>query len=302
MKSRSVLDVWIEGYLDYLKDVRRLAWGTVKDVRCALRRVGVFMESQRPGIPLWKLTLQDYLLWLNDSRENGYLEAGLAKELSHVRGLLEYSYRSGRSERNVLDGFTLNDRLHSTPTPSLTLEEAERLVKVCGRDTLADRRQTLIVLLLYGCGLRTAELCNLDVPDVVIERQEIFVRKGKGDRQRYVPVPGAVWVELLAYVAERDGKRGPLFKTEIKGRRIRGKTVGEIVREAARRAGITYGVTPKILRHTFGTHLMDRGVDIGVISSLMGHRSPGETGVYLHVLPGKKEHAIQQLRIPEVQS
>ena len=300
MKSQIKLDVWIEGYLDYLKDVRRLTWATVKDVRCALKRVSDFMEVRRPGVPLWKLSLEDYLLWLNDSRENGYQEGGLAKELSHVRGLLEYSCRSSRSERNVLDGFALNDRASMHPPRVLTLEEAQRLVKACRRDTAEDRRRRLIILLLYGCGFRTAELCNLDVGDVIVERQEIFVRKGKGDRQRYVPVPGAVWVELLAYLAERDGKRGPLFKTEVKGCRIRGVVVGAIVREAGQQAGIEGGLIPKTLRHTFGTHLMDRGVDIGVISMLMGHRGPGETGVYLHVLPGKKEQAIQRLAIPEV--
>jgi integrase len=138
------------------------------------------------------------------------------------------------------------------------------------------------------------------VGDVIIERQEIFVRKGKGERQRYVPVPGAVWVELLAYLAERGGKRGPLFKTEIKGRRVRAVNVGSIVGEAGRRAGLAYRLTPKVLRHTFGTHLMDRGVDVGIISTLMGHRSPSETGVYLHVLPGKKERAMNEIRIPEV--
>lgn len=302
MNSQSKLDVWIEGYLDYLKDVRRLAWATVKDVRCALKRVADFMELRRPGVALWKLSLEDYLVWLSDSREQGYRETGLAKELSHVRGLLEYSFRSGRCERNVLDGFSLNERLPLRPARVLTLEEAHRLVKACSRATVADRRRRLIVLLLYGCGFRTAELCGLDVTDVSIERQEIFVRKGKGERQRYVPVPGAVWVELLAYLAERGGKRGPLFKTESKGRRIAGKDVGEVVREAGQRAGIEGVFTPKTLRHAFGTHLMDRGVDIGVISMLMGHRSPGETGVYLHVLPGKKEHAIQQLRIPEAKS
>ena len=257
----------------------------------------------RPGGSLWKRTLDDFLAWLSDSREDGYQEAALAKDLSHVRGFLEYSFRSGRCERNVLDGFSMNGRLQQRAPKVLTIEEAERLVKSCGRENATTRRQRMIILLLYGCGLRANELCRLDISDVNIERQELFIRKGKGDRQRHVPVPGAVWVELLAYLAEqRRGRRGPLFRTEHHKCRLSIALLGRIVKHNARRAGIEWLVTPKTLRHTFGTHLMDRGVDIGVISMLMGHRSPGETGVYLHVLPGRSEQAVDRLPLKEVLS
>ena len=296
------LDVWTEGYLAYLQDVRRLAPYSVRDFRCALRRISVFMEKHRPGVPVWKCTLEDCLAWLTQSREDGYHETGLAKELSHVRGFLEYSYRSGRCERNVLDGFNLNDRINSKAPTVLTMDEAQRLVKSLGRENAQARRSRLIVLILYGCGLRTRELCLLDVGDVNIERQELFVRKGKGERQRYVPVPGTVWVELLAYLTECGGKGGPLFRTDYKKRRVRPVNVEMIVKDAARRAGIEWNVMPKTLRHSFGSHLMDRNVDVGVISMLMGHRGPHETGVYLHVLPGRKEQAVDLLPVKEVLS
>ena len=300
MNDAKPLDPWAEGYLDYLRDVRKLKPTSLRDFRCALRRVAQFMEQQRPGTPMWKCTLQDYLAWLNASREAGYHETGLAKELSHVRGFLEYSYRSGRSERNVLDGFSLNDQVRPREARALTLDEAQRLVNAYGRENAAARRLRLVVLLLYGCGLRTSELCQLDVADVIVERQEVFVRKGKGDRQRYVPVPEAVWIEVLAYLAQRSGKRGPLFQTCHKKCRLHPDDVGGIVKAAARRAGIDWTVTPKTLRHTFGAHLIDRGVDVGVISMLMGHRSPAETGVYLHALPGRKERAVERLALKEV--
>lgn len=293
--KRERLDPWIEGYLDYLKDVRRLAHRSLVDTRCSLKRVADWLERERPGHPLWRRPLEDYLFWLNRTREAGRSEAGLAKVLSHVRGLLDYTWRSGRSDRNVLDGFSLQDRIRNVAPRVLTLEEARRLVKGLGRANSDERRRRLVILLLYGCGLRTMELRGLDLSDVQVDRQELFVKKGKGGFQRMIPVPAAVWMELLAYLTERGGKRGPLFRTESKGRRISLLGVGQIVKEAARCSGLEGLVTPKTLRHTFGTHLMDRGVDIGVISTLMGHRSPQETGVYLHVLPGKREAAVEQL-------
>ena len=169
------------------------------------------------------------------------------------------------------------------------------LIEACPRATVEERRDRAIVLLLYGCGLRTGELCGLNVQHVSTERRELTIMKAKGDKPRVVPVPDAVYTELLAYLHERGGKQGPLFKTWIKKRRLSIKDVGVVVRTAVQRAGLANDITPKTLRHSFATHLMDRGVDLGVIASLMGHRSPQETGVYLHVLPSRKERAVTAL-------
>jgi site-specific recombinase XerD len=286
----------IEGYLSYLRDVGRKAPRTVIDVRCTLKRAASAFASRRPDASLWKLTLEDYLHWFQAEREAGRSEASLAKDASHLRGLLEYAWRSGRSERNVLDGLNLHARVKQLAPNFLTLEDAERLVRACLRGTAAERRERLMILLLYGCGLRTAELCALDVGDVVRERQELTVRHGKGDRARVIPIPDGVFSELLAYLLEH-GKRGALFRTAHLGRRIRAVQVCAVVTAAIQRARLAPTVTARTLRHSFATHLMDRGVDLAVIASLMGHRSPQETGVYLHVLPTRASSAVRKLKI-----
>ena len=293
--TRRELDPWVEGYLSYLGDMRRMVPRTIVDVRCTLKRVGAFMEQQRPGTPLWKLGLDDYLRYLAEAREAGAAEGVLAKQVSHVRGLLDYAWRSGRADRNVLDGFSLQDSARKEAPRSLTLDEARRLIAACSTDTPARRRDRLVILLLYGCGLRTSELCALDVQDVDLERKEIRVEKGKGSLQRTIPVPSAVWTELLALLAERGGRRGALLRTEVAHRRMGSHDVAAVVKATAARASITGRVTPRTLRHTFATHLMDRGVDLSVIASLMGHRTPSETGVYLHALPGKTTAAVRSL-------
>lgn len=297
--TRQELDPWVEGYLSYLADMRRLAPRTLVDVRCTLKKIGAFMEQYRPGMALWKLGLDDYLRYLSHERETGASESVLAKQVSHVRGLLDYAWRSGRADRNVLDGFSLLDGIRKSAPRTLTLDEAKRLVEACSSRTPALRRDRLVVLLLYGCGLRTFELCGLDVPDVDLEKKELLVKKGKGSRERTIPVPSAVWTELLAYMAERGGRRGPLLRTLAKQARITAAEVATIVKATAARASIPGAVTPRTLRHTFATHLMDRGVDLAVIASLMGHRTPSETGVYLHVLPGKTTAAVRSLALGE---
>jgi site-specific recombinase XerD len=291
--NKEMMDPLIEGYLSYLDKVGRKTLRTIIDVRCTLRRA---LAGLRPGVAPWHLPLEDYLHWLEAERQNGCTESTLAKYLSHVRGLLEYAWRSGRSERNVLDGFNLRHSMRRTPPRSLSLEEAERLVQATALPGLTARRDRLIVLLLYGCGLRTDELCSLDVAQVNRERQELLVLKAKGDRPRAVPIPEAVYTELLAYLLDH-GRRGPLFRTTIRKSRLRVNDICAIVRDAAARAGLSPYVTPRTLRHTFATHLMDRGVDLAVIASLMGHRSPQETGVYLHVLPGRPQAAVRKLPI-----
>lgn len=292
---RERLDPLMEGYLDYQRDVRRRTANTVKDTRCTLKRVRAVLASQGHGRPLAKVRLADLLAWLETERASGRSATTLAKMLSHVRGFLDYAWRSGRAERNVLDGFQLADATRRREPESLSVAEAARLVEACPAGTAEERRNRLMILLLYGCGLRTAELCGLDVRDVLRDRKELLVRRGKGDRERVVPVPGGVWTELLAYLVERGGKRGPLLRTTARRCRIAAKDVGRVVHRAAARAGLGRHVTAKTLRHSYATHLMDAGVDLAIIASLMGHRTPAETGVYLHVLEGRPRQAVDRL-------
>jgi site-specific recombinase XerD len=289
------LDPWIEGYLAYLAEVRRQARRTVSDVRCTLKRVAEAFERTHPGVSLWELELVEFLRWLERERAAGRSPACRAKYVSHLRGLLDYTWRAGRCDRNALDGLELRDADARRIPRVLSLEEARRLVEALPEATAPARRDRLIVLVLYGCGLRTSELCGLRVQDVSRERRELFVRAGKGDRERVVPIPDAVMTALLAYLLERGRVRGALFRTPVRHRALSVGAVCRVVREAAARAELAGGVTPKTLRHSFATHLMERGVDLAVIASLMGHRSPQETGVYLHALPPRPREAVERL-------
>ncbi|MBS0266549.1 MAG: tyrosine-type recombinase/integrase [Planctomycetes bacterium] len=289
------LALLIEGYLEYLTDVGRKSPRTVIDVRCTLKRVCQVLAGLKLDQPLEKLSLTDYLRWIEQEREQGRSALSLNKQLSHVRGYLNYAWRSGRADRNVLDGFQLQDASRACEPESLTLDEAERLIKGCSAGSIVERRDRVVVLLLYGCGVRTHELCALTIPSVDPLRKELKVDVAKGDRPRIVPVPGVVHTELLAYLLERGARRGPLFRATGRNRPLSSKEVCEIVSAAAQRAKITWKVTPKTLRHSYATHLMDCGVDVAVIARLMGHRSPQETGVYLHVLKGRTQEAVDRL-------
>lgn len=292
MGKTEILDPVLEGYLEYLSDVSKKKPGTIKDVRCTLKRVSKAMAKH--SRPLWKLDLADYIKWLEQERHIAS-NTSCCKFVSHIRCFLDYAWRGGKCDRNVLDGFHLQDSTIRKPPAVLTLREVARLIKTAPDEHFMDKRNRLIILLLYGCGLRTGELCSLNIQDIDRESWNLFVRQSKGDVQRVIPIPEGIHGDILAYLLARRAQRGPLFRTEVKSKRIRISDVSKIMKEAVRRSGITWKVTAKTLRHTYATHLMDQGVDIAVISSLMGHRGPAETGVYLHVLAHPPKDAVKKL-------
>ena len=161
-------DPLIEGYLDYKKDVNKVAPGTLRDIRCSLNRVMRQMQYVRPDVSLWQLSFEDYLRYVELERQADASPRCINKYITHARGLLEYARRCGRADRNVLEGFYLQDGERRSPPRSLTLEEAQILIEACEQATREQRRDRVIVLLLYGCGLRTHELCALNVQHISI--------------------------------------------------------------------------------------------------------------------------------------
>jgi len=193
----------------------------------------------------------------------------LAKYLSHVRGLLDYAWRSGRAERNVLDGFSLQHTIRRTVPKFLNLEEAEHLVRATATPGLSARRDRLVILLLYGCGLRTSELCALNAADINRERHELVVQKGKGDRPRSIPIPEALYTELLAYLLSTQARRASFGRASF-ARRIARRTCARSSRRS--RAARAFGPASRRVRSATASrlHLMDRGVDLAIIASLIG--------------------------------
>lgn len=277
-------DTVTEGYLDYMKGVRKLRHRTLTDIRCSYRKVVEYTQERHPDKEIWQLDLEEYIRWIGAERNKGKKAGSINKQLSHLRGLLEYAWRIGRLDRNVLEGFILKDAQTKKLPYILSHQDAEILIQAADGSTAGERKSRLLVLLLYGCGLRTSELANVNVQDINCDRQELAIKQGKGGIDRVLPVPDGVWTELLAYVAERGGKRGPLFKTAVKRKRISTREISDTVRELGKRAGIREKITPMTLRHTFASHLYHAGARLEAITTLMGHTSADATDRYLHAL------------------
>ena len=284
----------LQGFYEYCKGVKKLKHTSIKDIKCTINKLRRFLLEESFEEEIWEIELEHFISYFQTLRAKGERGTGISKQISHFRSLIDYCWRVGHCSRNVLDGFHLKDHGPVYTPRYLTIEETTKLLKACSRSSRLERKERLIILILYGLGLRTSELINIRIKNIDVESQELFIL-GKFDIERKIPIPDGVWMELLSYLHENSLKRGQLFRTEIKKTKLSVADVGDVVKKYAKKASLEEKVTPKTLRHTFASHLMNEGVDVAVISSLMGHKSPRETGVYLHAFQSKKEEAINSM-------
>lgn len=138
-----------------------------------------------------------------------------------------------------------------------------------------------IIALLYSTGLRRGELINLKKVDVDIERKQVFVRGGKGKKDRTTVLSDRMTNALLKYYAAYN-PRTYVFEG-ADGGQYSGSSIRMILKRALQKAGIEKNITPHVLRHSFATHLMDKGTDTRYIQELLGHKNLNTTAIYAHV-------------------
>ena len=218
--------------------------------------------------------------WLADLHARGLDPASIGRKLAALRSCGRFLVRRGVIERN-------HAREVRGPRPPrklvsfLPIDEATQLVEGRAVAGASRPRDVAILELLYASGLRVSELSGLDLD--ALDRTDRAVRVlGKGRKERIVPYGDKAALALDAWLAERGPQPGPVFMS-TRGRRLGVRSVYTIVRRSARAAGITRPVSPHTLRHTFATHLLDRGADLRMIQELLGHSRLSTTQRYTHV-------------------
>jgi integrase/recombinase XerD len=158
----------------------------------------------------------------------------------------------------------------------LTKEEIKRLINSAG-----SYKTKVIIQFLYSSGLRLSELTSLKINDLELDEKIGWVRSGKGAKDRMFVLSNFIIEELKTYIKTLDKDEIYLFPG--KNNTLSSRNVQKIVENAAKKAGIKKKVTPHKLRHSFATHLLEDGVDIRYIQSLLGHASIATTEIYTHV-------------------
>ena len=144
-------------------------------------------------------------------------------------------------------------------------------------------KQRTLVTVLYAAGLRVSEACSLEVDDIDSQRMLIHVRDGKGGRDRFALLSPQLLRALRLYWRVERPEAGYLFPGQRSGKTLSPSTVRQTLRRAASRCGITKRVTPHVMRHCFGAHMLELGTDIRVLQALLGHRSIRTTQLYVQV-------------------
>ncbi len=226
-------------------------------------------------------TLRRYAAHLGTLR---YAPATAARKLSAVRSVYAWMYDRGVIDRSPAALVPGPKKTRTLPA-TLSSAEIERLLDAPAGTTPRDLRDRALLELLYGCGLRAAEACDLDLSDVRLGAEHLRVT-GKGGKQRVVPLGGAAAAALERYLARGRPRMarapsGRLF-VSVRGRALHPSDVRRSLLRALDRAGIAER-SPHALRHTFATHLLEGGADLRSIQDLLGHASVGTTQVYTHV-------------------
>lgn len=158
-------------------------------------------------------------------------------------------------------------------------------------------KHRLVLAMLYGCGLRSFELRNLQCKDLDFDRMMVYVRQGKGRKDRYVPLPKIQVRGLKKYLLAENPVIWCFTGNDRTGRPAQFSSQGVrwIVREARKRSGIQKEITAHILRHSYATHLLEMGLDIMSVKDLLGHADIQTTLIYLHVAQSDRQRPFSPL-------
>lgn len=275
----------LEAFLAHLSLERGLSRLTVSAYESDLTDFA--RHCGRAGRAAWTdVTLADLESWVKSMHRRGQAPASLARRLSAVRSLASHLVRAGL-RRDDFTELAKGPRFRRRLPGRLTPEEAARIMTAPDDRTPQGVRDRAMLELMYGSGLRISELCGLELQSVD-EREAVVRVRGKGSKDRVVPVSEAALKALARYLAEARPalarpRTGSALFLSARGTAISRKTFWLGVRAAARRAGVEAPVKPHLLRHAFATHLLAGGADLRSIQEMLGHADIATTQIYTSV-------------------
>lgn len=275
--------------LDRFKRYLLLERGFSDNTREAyLRDVRQFFEFiHSEGLGVCEVTLEDLHRFTWQLHEVGISARSIARIHSGLRSFYSYILLEGMIETNptaLLESPKKGVRLPEV----LSTEEIDAILSVIDLSLLEGQRDKAVIELLYSCGLRVTELCNLKMHDLFLE--EGFLRVvGKGNKERLVPMsPKAVkelglWFATRNIILPKAGEEDYVFLSVRRRQHLSRITVFHNLRLYAERAGIKKTISPHTLRHSFATHLLEGGANLRVIQAMLGHEQISTTEIYTHI-------------------
>ncbi len=233
--------------------------------------------------------LRSYLARLKDQN---YKPRTVARKVSAIRSFFRYLLKENVIDQNPA-GLLMSPKLNKVLPKFLTEEDMERCITAPSGDQVSDDRDKAILEMLYSSGIRVSELTGLDVQDLDLEQGLMKVR-GKRKKERMVPLGEPAVEALKTYLAKRPTLSPIVFLNKRKGTRINRREVYAIVDKYIKAAALHQKVSPHVFRHSFATHLLNRGADLRTVQELLGHASLSTTQIYTHVTTDRLKQIYDQ--------
>jgi len=276
----------LRDFLNFLKAEKGLSLNTIDAYKRDIVSFAAFM-----GNPAWDAVCsKDILGFLKLLQEKKFASSSICRMLVAIKVFFRFLKKEGAISSD-LGCFFETPKIWQLVPEVLQIEEVDLLLAEPSMDDPSGARDRAILELIYATGMRVSELCSLCINDL----SDTFVKvRGKGKKERIIPV-GKKAIEavdhyLTNYRGEVKEENGPLFVSS-RGRRIDRMMVWKRVKFYAKKAGILKRVSPHTLRHSFATHLLERGADLRLIQDMLGHEDIGTTDLYTHVTSNRLRQA-----------
>ena len=277
---RALLDM----FLDYLVVECGLSENTITAYRSDIERFIAYLRKYRVRHPR-EVDVERAADYLIDLKDEGLAASSISRALVAIRMFFRFLWSEGKIKTDCTSLIEAPRLFHALPD-FLSIEQVERLLTTPEAETALGLRDHAMLELLYATGARISEVCNLKVDDIDLEfgYARCF---GKGRKERVAPVGRKAVAAVGRYL---KAGRPRLLKNRTSeflllsrtGRRLDRHSAWRRVERAARRAGLPGRCYPHVLRHSFATHLLERGADLRVVQELLGHASITTTQIYTH--------------------
>ena len=277
----------IDAYLNYLRDVRRLSANTVESYARDLAALAAFAE--KIGRDVSALDRHDLEAFVRNLMASGLSPRSTARAVACIRGF--YRFLAVEQQREVSPAEDLQaPRAWTTLPKFLDLSEVDRLLAQPDVSTPRGLRDKALISVLYATGLRVSELISLKLANLHLD-EGYLVCSGKGEKERLVPVGQEAIDWIRRYLAEARPhlvkRQSAWLFVNARGGRLSRVGFWKLLKEYGVKAGITQDLSPHLLRHSFATHLLERGADLRAIQMMLGHADLSTTQIYTHVLEAR---------------
>jgi integrase/recombinase XerD len=279
----------VDAYLRHLEVERRMAVNTLEAYRRDLTRLAAFAHGR--GVAITALTRAELEAFVRDSMAEGRSPASTARLVATIRGFYRFQRLVGTVAANPAEDLHAPRTFAALPK-FLSIEEVDALLAAPDVSEPRGLRDRALIEVLYATGLRVSELVGLRIADLRLD-QGYLQCVGKGHKQRIVPMgeEAVTWVRRYladgrpALLKRRDSAW--LFVNARGGLRLSRYGFWKLLKAYGQKAGVRGALSPHVLRHSFATHLLERGADLRAIQSMLGHAELSTTQIYTHVLEAR---------------